>query len=84
MGCAGYRNKGPNLALVVLDDHLHWRLIADSSASVSGLVSGVKLGVIQRRRSARLGWKRLWQPHFSFCDLRASAPRREKPELAGF
>lgn len=56
----GYRH----LAHVVLDDHLHWMLIADGSKSVSGLVSSVKLGLIQRRRAAGLNWKRLWQPRF--------------------
>ncbi|MEE4639363.1 MAG: transposase [Wenzhouxiangella sp.] len=56
----GYRH----LAHVVLDDHLHWMLIADGSAGVSRLVSSLKLGVLQRRRSAGLAWKRLWQPRF--------------------
>lgn len=53
-----------HLAHVVLDDHLHWMLIADGSASVSRLVSSVKLGVIQRRRVAGLEWRGLWQPRF--------------------
>ncbi|MGY6554384.1 MAG: REP-associated tyrosine transposase [Wenzhouxiangella sp.] len=56
----GYRH----LAHVVLDDHLHWMLIADGAASVSNLVSSLKLGVIQRRRTSGLGWKGLWQPRF--------------------
>lgn len=56
----GYRH----LAHVVLDDHLHWMLIAEGSAGVASLVSSVKLGLLQRRRNAGLDWKRLWQPRF--------------------
>lgn len=58
--CHAYRH----LAHVVLDDHLQWILIADGFPGVSGLVSSVKLGLIQRRRAAGLDWRRLWQPRF--------------------
>ena len=56
----GYRH----LAHVVLDDHLHWMLIAPENGSVAAVVSSFKLGLIQRCRLAGRDWKRLWQPRY--------------------
>ena len=56
----GYRH----IAHVILDDHLHWMLIAEGRAGVSRLVSSVKLGVLHRRRRIGQPWRDLWQPRF--------------------
>jgi len=56
----GYRH----LAHVVLDDHLHWILIAPASGSVARVVSSLKLSLIRRRRDAGLSWRWLWQPRY--------------------
>ena len=53
-----------HLAHVILDDHLHWILIADRGHDVPTLVSSLKRRVAFERRRRGLSWGGLWQPRY--------------------
>ncbi len=58
------RHPFRHLAHVVLDDHLHWLLIANKGTPVPQLVSRFKQAVIFKRRDRKLPWKDLWQKRY--------------------
>ncbi|QOC21218.1 transposase [Wenzhouxiangella sp. AB-CW3] len=53
-----------HLAHVILDDHLHWLLIADEGHDIPALVSSLKRRVCFERRDRGLSWRGLWQARY--------------------
>ena len=62
----GTKRRHPfrHLAHVVLDDHLHWLLVADDGTQIPSIVSCLKRvhDVLPHHRN--LPWKNLWQPRY--------------------
>ena len=53
-----------HLAHVILDDHMHWLLIASEEHPVPALVSALKRLVCFSRRDDGLFWRDLWQARY--------------------
>ncbi len=53
-----------HLAHVILDDHLHWMLVANHEHAVPALVSSLKRRVAFERRRLGFSWGGLWQPRY--------------------
>lgn len=58
------RHHYRHLAHVILDDHLHWMLIAGPTASVPQLVSRLKQTVNFKRHRRGQPWNGLWQRRY--------------------
>lgn len=53
-----------HLAHVILDDHLHWMLVANKGQAIPEIVSCLKRCVAFSRRDRRLPWRSLWQHRY--------------------
>jgi len=53
-----------HLAHVILDDHLHWMLLADDGSAIPRIVSCFKRCVAFARRERCLSWRNLWQNRY--------------------
>jgi len=53
-----------HLAHVILDDHIHWLLIAEKGARVPDIVSAFKREVCFTRKQSGLRWNDLWQHRY--------------------
>ena len=58
------RHHFRHLAHVILDDHIHWLLIAERGSTVPEIVSAFKREVCFSRHHQNLPWKNLWQPRY--------------------
>ncbi|QKK02894.1 MAG: transposase [Pseudomonadota bacterium] len=53
-----------HLGHVILDDHLHWMLIANGDSTIPDIVSAFKRGTCFTRRRAGKCWNSLWQRRY--------------------
>ena len=58
------RHPYTHLAHVILDDHMHWLLIANDGSDLPTLVSYLKRKTLFDRRTAGLCWRGLWQSRY--------------------